>query len=108
METPQIAGTYSREKQVSNTFETEVAWNTDNFDAVAKFGKTKATGGPSMRFGVAVKPRLTIPGQEQNGNFLSAWDFTGGNRSEEHTSELQSLMPNSYAVFCLKKKHKLT
>src|SRR3546814_1312898 len=26
-------------------------------------------------------------------------------RSEEHTSELQSLMRLSYAVFCLKKKH---
>src|SRR3546814_10919743 len=34
--------------------------------------------------------------------------FVRGNqakiRSEEHTSELQSLMRNSYAVFCLKKK----
>src|SRR3546814_7364857 len=29
-------------------------------------------------------------------------------RSEEHTSELQSLMRNSYAVFCLKKKTKQT
>src|SRR3546814_6718800 len=29
---------------------------------------------------------------------------TGGSRSEEHTSELQSLMRISYAVFCLKKK----
>src|SRR3546814_6267497 len=28
----------------------------------------------------------------------------GHDRSEEHTSELQSLMRNSYAVFCLKKK----
>src|SRR3546814_5257899 len=28
-----------------------------------------------------------------------------GLRSEEHTSELQSLMRISYAVFCLKKKH---
>src|SRR3546814_2455808 len=28
-----------------------------------------------------------------------------GLRSEEHTSELQSLMRNSYAVFCLKKKN---
>src|SRR3546814_5673894 len=27
-----------------------------------------------------------------------------GERSEEHTSELQSLMRSSYAVFCLKKK----
>src|SRR3546814_4918780 len=36
-------------------------------------------------------------------------DFAGegkepGTRSEEHTSELQSLMRNSYAVFCLTKK----
>src|SRR3546814_7681581 len=29
-----------------------------------------------------------------------------GQRSEEHTSELQSLMRISYAVFCLKKKNK--
>src|SRR3546814_4096377 len=29
-----------------------------------------------------------------------------GERSEEHTSELQSLMRISYAVFCLKKKTK--
>src|SRR3546814_2802280 len=28
-------------------------------------------------------------------------------RSEEHTSELQSLMRNSYAVFCFKKKHEM-
>src|SRR3546814_2676456 len=38
---------------------------------------------------------------------------TSGNRyrqsrSEEHTSELQSLMRNSYAVFCLKKKKQQT
>src|SRR3546814_10595942 len=31
----------------------------------------------------------------------------GAGRSEEHTSELQSLMRNSYAVFCLKKKKTL-
>src|SRR3546814_6202506 len=31
-----------------------------------------------------------------------------GGRSEEHTSELQSLMRISYAVFCLKKKKKNT
>src|SRR3546814_4572607 len=34
--------------------------------------------------------------------------YAGDDRSEEHTSELQSLMRISYAVFCLKKKkHKL-
>src|SRR3546814_2602224 len=32
--------------------------------------------------------------------------FYGAPRSEEHTSELQSLMRISYAVFCLKKKQK--
>src|SRR3546814_6606960 len=30
-----------------------------------------------------------------------------GPRSEEHTSELQSLMRNSYAVFCLKKNNNI-
>src|SRR3546814_5162767 len=32
--------------------------------------------------------------------------FMREGRSAEHTSELQSLMRNSYAVFCLKKKQK--
>src|SRR3546814_7644140 len=32
------------------------------------------------------------------------WQRFSGVRSEEHTSELQSLMRISYAVFCLKKK----
>src|SRR3546814_3209690 len=32
-------------------------------------------------------------------------DRLGAERSEEHTSELQSLMRISYAVFCLKKKN---
>src|SRR3546814_2287941 len=40
--------------------------------------------------------------------FVSSRSFTTSNiigaRSEEHTSELQSLMRISYAVFCLKKK----
>src|SRR3546814_2878001 len=48
------------------------------------------------------------------GNFVSALPIVGiapimvmwFGRSEEHTSELQSLMRISYAVFCLKKKKK--
>src|SRR3546814_3477710 len=36
---------------------------------------------------------------------VAAWEtYERLGRSEEHTSELQSLMRNSYAVFCLKKK----
>src|SRR3546814_2180863 len=38
----------------------------------------------------------------------AAGALTGAGRSEEHTSELQSLMRISYAVFCLKKKKKTT
>src|SRR3546814_10087925 len=34
----------------------------------------------------------------------ASWGPTVANRSEEHTSELQSLMRISYAVFCLKKQ----
>src|SRR3546814_2919282 len=34
------------------------------------------------------------------------WALDSPTRSEEHTSELQSLMRTSYAVFCLKKKKK--
>src|SRR3546814_5547214 len=40
----------------------------------------------------------------QNRQSIEAVNFI---RSEEHTSELQSLMRISYAVFCLKKKKKL-
>src|SRR3546814_2889647 len=42
------------------------------------------------------------PARKANPRFI-ALDF-GIMRSEEHTSELQSLMRSSYAVFCLKKK----
>src|SRR3546814_415511 len=35
---------------------------------------------------------------------VGGWTQATLNRSEEHTSELQSLMRSSYAVFCLKKK----
>src|SRR3546814_3161199 len=44
------------------------------------------------------------PGLLHRINCFSALGIAG--RSEEHTSELQSLMRISYAVFCLKKKKK--
>src|SRR3546814_1425183 len=40
--------------------------------------------------------------------FDDLFDADGAVRSEEHTSELQSLMRLSYAVFCLKKKNNTT
>src|SRR3546814_1790314 len=58
---------------------------------------------PPLSGGVAFQSSLRV----HRGQTLSAesdvWIF----RSEEHTSELQSLMRISYAVFCLNKKNKL-
>src|SRR3546814_10449334 len=51
-----------------------------------------------VRNPTAINPRTRV--------LQSVPDYT--KRSEEHTSELQSLMRISYAVFCLKKKNKTT
>src|SRR3546814_4128022 len=55
----------------------------------------------AARTGTAAPParRNATPGDGADA------DFPGAGRSEEHTSELQSLMRSSYAVFCLKKKN---
>src|SRR3546814_4029403 len=50
-------------------------------------------------FGVEAQRVLRL----EKGHIIIGQD-TDGLRSEEHTSELQSLMRTSYAVFCLKKK----
>src|SRR3546814_7878045 len=48
---------------------------------------------------------LAAAGSDENaGNGAAAENGNGAGRSEEHTSELQSLMRISYAVFCLTKK----
>src|SRR3546814_3805008 len=43
--------------------------------------------------------------QAASAGFTPTFQATLPDRSEEHTSELQSLMRHSYADFCLKKKH---
>src|SRR3546814_5344435 len=51
------------------------------------------------------EPRGKIAADIERGNQVKLAIGRGhGGRSEEHTSELQSLMRISYAVFCLKKK----
>src|SRR3546814_4156495 len=49
---------------------------------------------------------VTVGGRCDQPQLLVATAADGDVRSEEHTSELQSLMRISYAVFCLKKKNK--
>src|SRR3546814_4455743 len=54
-----------------------------------------------------VRVAESVTTQVRNRDYVEAARATGaGGRSEEHTSELQSLMRISYAVFCLNKKVK--
>src|SRR3546814_6776398 len=71
-------------------------------------------GGATSALAIFVDDRSSRRGT-LDGGFDTRSGFTGSFtgfgrrgsvRSEEHTSELQSLMRNSYAVFCLKKKNK--
>src|SRR3546814_2972693 len=59
--------------------------------------QVSGSGGYSRSFDIAGASTVTLP----DGTVTTI----SRNRSEEHTSELQSLMRISYAVFCLKKKN---
>src|SRR3546814_7940663 len=56
------------------------------------------------------RPPYPVPGSRKHAQNQRAYRaghrYRPSVRSEEHTSELQSLMRISYAVFCLKKKNK--
>src|SRR3546814_8737092 len=56
---------------------------------------------PRNTYQIKVQPGIDRPSRRQ-----STLAHSPEPRSEEHTSELQSLMRISYAVFCLKKKNK--
>src|SRR3546814_1042923 len=67
------------------------------------FGKIATVAGV---FDPATNPFWSQPVNMANLSQSVFMDVTSiTNRSEEHTSELQSLMRISYAVFCLKKKN---
>src|SRR3546814_3112315 len=68
-------------------------------------------GGRDTEMPVAERQRFGAgPGRGDIFKSAPGRGFRNGcqHRSEEHTSELQSLMRSSYAVFCLKKKKKKT
>src|SRR3546814_7838212 len=56
---------------------------------------------------IAVAQFLDAADRVDHGRMVAPTELAADlGRSEEHTSELQSLMRSSYAVFCLKKKNK--
>src|SRR3546814_3365165 len=77
---------------------------------VTEFARTFGAGKKStMMFQRLLKPHPNL--RVKIGHRLSTARIVligKGSRSEEHTSELQSLMRISYAVFCLKKKTQKT
>src|SRR3546814_3191839 len=78
----------------------ERACITHAFPAGRRNGRAPAQV-PRRRFGIG-NPLIGDDARTRRGN---AAQQSLADRSEEHTSELQSLMRISYAVFCLKKKN---
>src|SRR3546814_4587823 len=83
----------------------------DESDAAGAVDETPAVPAPRDRMAPALLILLAI-GWTGFALFVATDGFARApalaDRSEEHTSELQSLMRNSYAVFCLKKKKNST
>src|SRR3546814_3549473 len=82
----------------------------DRDDGVAEFGRFGLAVLGLDLGGDAVRGRLQFldagAGEDRHALFLERLFEEGRDvRSEEHTSELQSLMRISYAVFCLKQKN---
>src|SRR3546814_7631375 len=79
---------------------------------ITKLWRVLALGGsfPTCTGGGIAKTKYKKPDDGRPGRLTVTWTdgrqqtYYQPRRSEEHTSELQSLMRNSYAVFCLKKK----
>src|SRR3546814_6752380 len=84
--------------------------------AVAQFGEAKLAGNQCALVGAvghrqrSAHHSADVVAARQPGAVEAGLDVDGKTvgRSEEHTSELQSLMRISYAVFCLKKKKNKT
>src|SRR3546814_11101756 len=76
------------------------------FPYTTLFRSTGLPEGASLSHGIEAEPGVWEISPGDLGNLtVTPPQNSEANRSEEHTSELQSLMRISYAVFCLKKKN---
>src|SRR3546814_10199787 len=72
-------------------------------DAMMQFSGKRGDSSENTRCGLTGEASIMA-----RSSIRSHHSLTFRSRSEEHTSELQSLLRISYAVFCLTKKHKDT
>src|SRR3546814_5802556 len=108
-----VRGSYHSLVLVDMPFGSYEASPTQAFESAARIMKesdaagVKLEGGEAMAETIAFLSARGIPVCAHVGLTPQAVNALGGyGRSEEQTSELQSLMRTSYAVFCLKnKKH---
>src|SRR3546814_7808703 len=85
----------------------DVRWNFDEHMDVVARQHTIDDGHPQLVANLLddlAHPQADLAMQHLEPIFRRPADMVAMVRSEEHTSELQSLMRISYAVFCLKKK----
>jgi TonB-dependent receptor len=76
--TPQITGSYNREKALSQTADIEAEWRGQSVDATFKAGRTWAAGGPELQFTMPIKPRVqNADGSWTMGNYASSWSLAG-------------------------------
>src|SRR3546814_9535659 len=74
--------------------------------SLSRPGKSSAGETEAFIAAILARPAVRGGGRAKPGSCQEIGD--GGARSEEHTSELQSLMRISYAVFCLKKNKQIS
>src|SRR3546814_1819501 len=81
-----------------------------DFDKCAAYFPMTKNGRPrTVPLSTRVRDALErLPRSDEERVFPMTFDYLKNARSEEHTSELQSLMRISYAVFCLKKTKNIT
>jgi hypothetical protein len=76
--TPQITGSFNREKALSQTADIEAEWRGESLGLNFKAGRTWAEGGPELQFTMPIKPRVQdTTGAWTLGNHASGWSTVG-------------------------------
>src|SRR3546814_9240374 len=91
---------FNKGKHIESTLESVQAQTFEDFEVIVVDDGSTDSGPDVVRKFASARIRMIT---QANAGVSAARNR--GVRSEEHTSELQSLMRNSYAVLCLKKKN---